>query len=232
MAVLPPEVESRLMRQMGSLLHEIVSVKTKDGRVITGVLLGCDPRSMNICLENAKVEDTGINIPKLFLSGSIIVELWIPYWHVIIAEFPTEEDAEQAYKAVIEFVSEERYYYHSILEEFGSTVISNIKFNSREEAERWRRTIMDFASRMGKEDRVKCCIRRVNSEIIMDIDFDVWLINVGKTSPDNIRRSGRAVSIHLSTADDGKNKLVDTLVNMLKNMGGNVLSYTLRVRIK
>jgi len=74
--------ERKFLHELVSLLNTIVSVRTTDGRVITGRLVGFEPRTLSICLWNARVEGAGgaegagAEIPKLFLNGSAIVELW------------------------------------------------------------------------------------------------------------------------------------------------------------
>lgn len=68
--------ERKFMHELVSLLDTIVSVRTTDGRTITGRLVGFDPDTLSICLWDARVEGTETTIPKLFLNGSAIMELW------------------------------------------------------------------------------------------------------------------------------------------------------------
>ncbi|RLI38734.1 hypothetical protein DRO60_02820 [Candidatus Bathyarchaeota archaeon] len=68
--------ERKFMAELSSLLDSMVSVRTVDGRTITGRLMGFRPESMSICLWDARVEGTDTRIPKLFLNGSIIAEIW------------------------------------------------------------------------------------------------------------------------------------------------------------
>ena len=71
--------ERKFMHELVSLLDTTVSVRTTDGRVITGRLVGFEPRTLSICLWNARVEGgegAGAEMPKLFLNGSAIMELW------------------------------------------------------------------------------------------------------------------------------------------------------------
>jgi len=68
--------ERKFMAELTSLLDTIVSVRTADGRTITGRLVGFHPATLSICLWEAKVEGTDTVIPKLFLNGARVVELW------------------------------------------------------------------------------------------------------------------------------------------------------------
>ena len=67
--------ERRFLSEMTSLLDTLVSVRTTDGRTITGRLVGFHPDTLSICLWDARVEETGETIPKLFLNGSTIIQI-------------------------------------------------------------------------------------------------------------------------------------------------------------
>ena len=67
--------ERRFLSELTGLLDTLVSVRTTDGRVITGRLAGFHPETLSICLWEAKVEGTGEVVPKLFLNGNAIVEI-------------------------------------------------------------------------------------------------------------------------------------------------------------
>lgn len=68
--------ERKFIAELTSLLDSIVSVRTVDGRTITGRLVGFRPESMSICLWDAKVEGTDVRVPKMFLNGNVIAEIW------------------------------------------------------------------------------------------------------------------------------------------------------------
>jgi len=68
--------ERRFISELTSLLDTEVSIRTADGRVITGRLVGFHPETLSICLWNARVEGQEGLIPKLFLNGSIITQIW------------------------------------------------------------------------------------------------------------------------------------------------------------
>ncbi len=68
--------ERRFISELTSLLDTKVSIRTSDGKVITGRLVGFHPDTLSICLWNARVEGREEVIPKLFLNGSIITEIW------------------------------------------------------------------------------------------------------------------------------------------------------------
>jgi len=67
--------ERRFLSELTSLLDKKVSIKTTDGRKITGRLVGYHPGTLSVCLWDAEVEEEGITIPKLFLNGAMIVEI-------------------------------------------------------------------------------------------------------------------------------------------------------------
>ena len=67
--------ERRFLSEMTSLLDTLVSVRTVDGRVITGRLVGFHPATLSICLWDARVEETGETIPKLFLNGATVAQI-------------------------------------------------------------------------------------------------------------------------------------------------------------
>ena len=67
--------ERRFISELTSLLDTRVSIRTSDGRRITGRLAGFHPGSLSVCLWDAEVEGEGITVPKLFLNGSMIVEI-------------------------------------------------------------------------------------------------------------------------------------------------------------
>ena len=67
--------ERRFISELTSLLDSRVSIRTADGRKITGRLIGFHPASLSVCLWDAEVEGEGTTIPKLFLNGSMIVEI-------------------------------------------------------------------------------------------------------------------------------------------------------------
>ena len=67
--------ERRFISELTSLLDTTVSIRTSDGRVITGRLVGFHPDTLSICLWNARVEGGEGPIPKLFLNGNIIAEI-------------------------------------------------------------------------------------------------------------------------------------------------------------
>ncbi len=67
--------ERRFISELTSLLDSRVSIRTADGRRITGRLVGFHPDTLSVCLWDAEVEGEGAAVPKLFLNGSVIVEI-------------------------------------------------------------------------------------------------------------------------------------------------------------
>jgi len=68
--------ERRFISELTSLLDTTVSIRTSDGKVITGRLVGFHPDTLSICLWNARIEGQEGVIPKLFLNGSTIAQIW------------------------------------------------------------------------------------------------------------------------------------------------------------
>ena len=66
--------ERRFREELALLLQKNVSVQTSNEKTYHGVLAGVEFESLSICLANAK-DETGKNIPKLFLSGKSVLEI-------------------------------------------------------------------------------------------------------------------------------------------------------------
>jgi len=66
--------ERRFREELALLLQKNVSVQTSSGKTYHGILAGVEFESFSICLANAK-DETGKNIPKLFLSGKSVLEI-------------------------------------------------------------------------------------------------------------------------------------------------------------
>lgn len=66
--------ERRFVTEISSFIDRIVSVTTIDGKTYTGTLTGIDPRSLSLCLSDAR-DDKGQIIPKIVLSGSRVAEI-------------------------------------------------------------------------------------------------------------------------------------------------------------
>jgi small nuclear ribonucleoprotein (snRNP)-like protein len=63
------------MEEIGGLLQKIVTVSTTDGKAFTGVLVGLDSHTLNVCLSDVK-DESGRVIHRLLLNGGKVVQIF------------------------------------------------------------------------------------------------------------------------------------------------------------
>jgi len=67
--------DRRFMEEVSSLLQKVVTVSTTDGKSYTGVLVGLDSHSLNVCLSEVK-DESGHVIHRLLLNGSKVTQIF------------------------------------------------------------------------------------------------------------------------------------------------------------
>ncbi len=66
----------RFYDELAAQIQKNVTIITVNGKSYSGVLIGYDQETMSICLANANDERTGKVMPRLFLNGRIISEIY------------------------------------------------------------------------------------------------------------------------------------------------------------
>ncbi|HMK84157.1 MAG TPA: Lsm family RNA-binding protein [Candidatus Bathyarchaeia archaeon] len=67
--------DRRFMEELSTLLQKQITIVTSDAKNYNGILSGVDSHTLNVCLTEAK-DETGKLFPKLFLSGSIVTQIY------------------------------------------------------------------------------------------------------------------------------------------------------------
>jgi small nuclear ribonucleoprotein (snRNP)-like protein len=63
------------MEEISGLLQKIVTVSTVDGKSFTGVLVGLDSHTLNVCLSDVK-DESGHVIHRLLLNGGKVSQIF------------------------------------------------------------------------------------------------------------------------------------------------------------
>ncbi len=67
--------DRRFMEELSTLLQKQITIVTSSAKNYNGILSGVDSHTLNVCLTEAK-DETGKLFPKLFLSGSIVTQIY------------------------------------------------------------------------------------------------------------------------------------------------------------
>ena len=67
--------DRRFMEEISGLLQKIVTVSTVDGKSFTGVLVGLDSHTLNVCLSDVK-DESGHVIHRLLLNGGKVSQIF------------------------------------------------------------------------------------------------------------------------------------------------------------
>jgi len=67
--------DRRFMEEISSLLQKIVTVSTVDGKSFTGVLVGLDSHTLNVCLSEVK-DESGHVVHRLLLNGAKVNQIF------------------------------------------------------------------------------------------------------------------------------------------------------------
>jgi len=60
--------------EIAALLDKMVMVATADGKTYSGILVGINPDTLSLCLENAK-DEKGTFAHRVFLNGNAVVRI-------------------------------------------------------------------------------------------------------------------------------------------------------------
>jgi small nuclear ribonucleoprotein (snRNP)-like protein len=63
------------MEEISGLLQKVVTVSTTDGKTFTGVLVGLDSHSLNVCLSEVK-DESGRLVHRLLLNGGNVAQIF------------------------------------------------------------------------------------------------------------------------------------------------------------
>jgi small nuclear ribonucleoprotein (snRNP)-like protein len=63
------------MEEISSLMQKVVTVSTTDGKNFTGVLVGLDSHTLNVCLSDVK-DESGHVVHRLLLNGSKVTQIF------------------------------------------------------------------------------------------------------------------------------------------------------------
>jgi len=67
--------DRRFMEEVSSFLQKIVTVSTVDGKSFTGVLVGMDSHTLNVCLSEVK-DESGHVVHRLLLNGDKVTQIF------------------------------------------------------------------------------------------------------------------------------------------------------------
>ena len=67
-------IERKFMEELSNLIQKDVRISTNAGKSYTGRLTGVDPKTLNLCLENAQ-DNEGRRIFKVFIPGHSIAQI-------------------------------------------------------------------------------------------------------------------------------------------------------------
>jgi small nuclear ribonucleoprotein (snRNP)-like protein len=67
--------DRRYMEEISGLLQKVVTVSTADGKNFTGVLVGLDSHTLNVCLSDVK-DESGHVIHRLLLNGGKVTQIF------------------------------------------------------------------------------------------------------------------------------------------------------------
>jgi len=67
--------DRRFMEEISGLLQKIVTVSTTEGKSYTGVLVGLDSHTLNVCLSEVK-DESGHVIHRLLLNGGKVTQIF------------------------------------------------------------------------------------------------------------------------------------------------------------
>lgn len=131
---------------------------------------------------------------------------------VLIATFESDEEAKEAYKALIRFFDREVEYYNI----FKCCSEGPLSFDGEAQAQRFVEEMIKIAENYGGKDRIKAEARLHN----VNIDYGMVLTR-GSYSKEDVRLIGRTVRIEegLTLSRDGGKKVI----NLLKAKGGLIL---------
>jgi small nuclear ribonucleoprotein (snRNP)-like protein len=63
------------MEEVSGLLQKVVTVSTTDGKNYTGVLVGLDSHTLNVCLSDVK-DESGHVVHRLLLNGDKVTQIF------------------------------------------------------------------------------------------------------------------------------------------------------------
>ena len=67
--------DRKFMEEVSGLLQKIVTVSTTDGKNYTGVLVGLDSHTLNVCLSEVK-DESGHIVHRLLLNGGKVTQIF------------------------------------------------------------------------------------------------------------------------------------------------------------
>ena len=67
--------DRRFMEEISGLLQKIVTVSTVDGKNFTGLLVGLDSHTLNVCLSDVK-DESGHVVHRLLLNGGKVAQIF------------------------------------------------------------------------------------------------------------------------------------------------------------
>jgi small nuclear ribonucleoprotein (snRNP)-like protein len=68
-------IQRRFFGELSALVDKTIAVKTVDGKIYTGVLVGVNPENMSLCLAEAK-DESGASMHRIFLNGSVVAQIF------------------------------------------------------------------------------------------------------------------------------------------------------------
>jgi len=67
--------DRRFMEEISGMLQKIVTVSTVDGKAFTGILVGLDSHTLNVCLSDVK-DESGHVVHRLLLNGGKVTQIF------------------------------------------------------------------------------------------------------------------------------------------------------------
>ena len=67
--------DRKFMEEISGLLQKVVTVSTADGKSYTGVLIGLESHTLNLCLSDVK-DESGRVVHRLLLNGSRVTQIF------------------------------------------------------------------------------------------------------------------------------------------------------------
>ena len=67
-------IERKFMEELSHLLQKNIKLTITSGKIYTGQLTGIDPKTLNLCLTDAKNEE-GKTIFKMLISGNSVLQI-------------------------------------------------------------------------------------------------------------------------------------------------------------
>ena len=67
--------DRKFMEEISGLLQKVVTVSTTDGKSYTGVLVGLESHTLNLCLSDVK-DESGRVVHRILLNGSRVTQIF------------------------------------------------------------------------------------------------------------------------------------------------------------